>query len=215
MLLLVVAIGASAGIGLGLLATGDDTRSASELSPAQGPFRGNRLPQGLAGRRGLAFALGEADGGRVRTSDLAGKPYLVTFLFTECPDVCPLIAEEIRDALRRLGREAGEVAVLAVSVDPAGDTPEAVRVFQRRHRLPPNFHYLIGKEAELKPVWDAYFAAPQIPGRAESSHTASVWLVDARGRIRTKYSGGAPVDPADLAHDLRILLRERSPSSSG
>ena len=140
---------------------------------------------------------------------MAGKAYIVTFLFTDCPDVCPLIAQEIARALRLLGRDAWGVAVLAVSVDPSGDTPESVRRFLAKHRLPSNFHYLIGSEAELKPVWDSYFAAPQIPGRPESSHTASVWLIDARGRIRTKYSGGAPIAPGDLAHDLRILVREK------
>ena len=206
-----IAIGASVGIGIAAVAKRDESGTPAQLPAKEGPFRGNRLPAALVGRRAPTFQLIDAGRGRVSTRDMAGKPYLVTFLFTACPDVCPLIAEEIGDALQLLGREASDVAVLAVSVDPPGDSPEAVRSFRARHRLPANFHYLIGSESDLKPVWDAYFAAPQIPGRPDSSHTASVWLVDAGGRIRTKYSGGAPIRPADLAHDLRILVRERVP----
>ena len=94
---------------------------------------------------------------------------------------------------------------MAVSVDPRGDTPRAVRAFARTHRLPPEFHYAIGDRAALAPVWQSYFAR-RGSGRADlSTHTAAVWLVDARGRLRAMYPGGAPIDPADLAHDLRAL----------
>lgn len=68
---------------------------------------------------------------------------------------------------------------------------------------------LIGARAELEPVWKAYYAAPQVRGRPQTSkHTASIWLVDRAGRLRAKYSAGIPVDPADVAHDLRALLNE-------
>ncbi|MCA1678759.1 MAG: SCO family protein, partial [Actinobacteria bacterium] len=142
---------------------------------------------------------------------LRGRPYVVTFLFTDCPDVCPLIAQELRQALRMLGPRAGRVAVAAISVDPTGDTPEAVTRWHDRLRLPRNFHYLIGPEAKLKPVWRSYFVGPQRTGVRQSLHTASIWLIDARGRWRTKFSGGAPVAPRDIAHDLRVLVRENEP----
>jgi protein SCO1/2 len=101
------------------------------------------------------------------------------------------------------------VAGVGISVDPARDSAPAVRAWLDRQRLPGNFHYAIGTENELEPVWKSYFAAPQIPGDPNSSHSASIWLVDAGGRIRTKFSGGVAVPPADIAHDLRLLLRER------
>ena len=84
-----------------------------------------------------------------------------------------------------------------------------MRLWLRRLRLPRNFHYLIGTEPALRPVWRAYFAAPQKRGVEESLHTASIWLVDRRGRWRAKFSGGVPVPPKDIAYDLALLLRER------
>lgn len=175
-----------------------------------GKFRGvgvGQLPPGIAGRPAPRIRLADARGGSLDTPTLKGTPYAVTFLYTNCPDVCPILGEEIRQALERLGPQARHVEIVAVSVDPRNDTPEAVRAWLKRHREPPNFHYLIGSGAQLKPVWTAYYAAPQIPGDPSSSHTASLWLIDRRGRWRAQFSAGARFNPADLAYDLRVLLR--------
>lgn len=164
------------------------------------------LPAGLAGRPAARIRLTDARGGAFDTHSLAGTPYLVTFLYTNCPDVCPLIGEEIGQALRLLGPDARRVAVVAVTVDPRHDTPQAVQVWLKRHREPSQFHYLIGSEQQLAPVWKAWYAAPQIAGDPESAHTAVVWLVDGRGRLTAKVSAGVAFSPSGLAHDIRTLL---------
>lgn len=164
------------------------------------------LPPGLAGRPAPRIVLADARGGSFDTRTLAGTPYLVTFLYANCPDVCPLIGEEIRAALEQLGPDAKRLAVVAVSVDPRHDTAAAVRDWLERHREPPQFHYLIGSERQLTPVWKDWFAAPQIAGDPASAHTAVVWLVDRRGRLAAKVAAGAAFDPGRLAHDVRVLL---------
>jgi cytochrome oxidase Cu insertion factor (SCO1/SenC/PrrC family) len=65
-------------------------------------------------------------GGVIDTRALRGRPYAVTFLYTSCPDVCPAIANDLRDAVR--GTSA---AVVAVSVDPRGDTPTSPTICAR------------------------------------------------------------------------------------
>jgi protein SCO1/2 len=170
------------------------------------------LPEGLAGKPAPRMALTDAStaGNAVLdTASLDGTPYLVTFLFTNCPDVCPLIGQEIRQALEELGPQARDVAVVAVSVDPRHDTAAAVKTWLRRQRQPQQFHYLIGSEQQLTPVWRAFFAAPQVAGNPDSAHTAVVWLVDAQGRLAGKISAGVAFEPADLAQDLRSLLSAR------
>lgn len=164
------------------------------------------LPAGLAGRAAPDIRLADARGGMFDTRALAGKPYLVTFLYANCPDVCPLIGAQLRDTLHQLGADAQRVGVVAVSVDPRGDTPAAVRTWLRRQREPAQFHYLIGSQQTLAPVWRAWYASPQIAGNPESAHTAIVWLVDARGRLVANVPAGQPFNTSGLAHDVRTLL---------
>lgn len=164
------------------------------------------LPPGLAGRAAPRIRLADARGGTFDTRSLAGRPYLVTFLYANCPDVCPLIGAQLRETLERLGGDARRVGVVAVSVDPRGDTPASVRAWLERQREPRQFHYLVGTQRALEPVWRAWYAAPQIPGDPESAHTAIVWLVDARGRLAAKVAAGRPFDAGGLARDVRSLL---------
>ena len=174
------------------------------VAPADGPLLGGPLPEGLDGSQAADFTLRDARQDEpIDTRDLRGQPYIVTFLYTDCVDVCPLIASELDQALEHLGRE---VPVIAVSADPEGDTKIAVRRWFAERDLPGSFRYVIGTEEELRPVWDAYYAAPQPGDREVSAHSASIWLVDGQGRLRSKFSGGIPVPPADIAHDLRVLL---------
>jgi protein SCO1 len=130
----------------------------------------------------------------------------VTFLYTHCPTICPLIGSELQQALKELGPEAGRVAVVALSVDPVGDTESSVRAWLRVHQEPPNFHYLIGSRKQLRPYWHAWHVGPQIVGDPDSSHTAAIYLVTARGRIAGLVDAGKQVPSSSLAHDFRQLL---------
>lgn len=103
------------------------------------------------------FTLTDGPTGQVVTlSSLGGQVVLLTFLYTTCPDVCPLTAETIRAASDRLGPKAQNVVFIAVSVDPRGDTPATTRRFVADHGLGTGFRYLIGSQAALARVWQAY-----------------------------------------------------------
>jgi protein SCO1 len=154
---------------------------------------------------GLApdFALEDQDGRTVRLSKQRGKLVVVTFLYTHCPDVCPLIAENLNRALRELGSKRSEVGVLAVSVDPKGDTPRAVRAFVRTHHLLPEFRYLTGGRSELRRVWRAYdvIAVSRKPKLVD--HSTVTLLVDRAGKKRFVYP--ADFKTAAVLHDIREL----------
>ena len=198
----VVAVLAVATLAAGIVVLGLHARggAAADSRPAPG-LRADALPGGLAGRVAPRIRLADGRGGTIDTRTLRGRPYAVTFLYTQCPDVCPTIAQDLSEAMA----EAPGAAVVAVSVDPRGDTAEAVRAFARVHRLPRAFRYAIGDRRALAPVWRAYFVSSQLGDPRTSTHTAAVWLVDARGRLRGMYPGGVPIAPADVAHDLRAL----------
>ncbi len=95
------------------------------------------------------LALNDSLGHPVNIDQYRGKAVLVTFIYTHCPDVCPLIVGNLHTALAQLGSDAGKVQVIAVSVDPRGDTPSTVRAFLRAHRMTGRMEYLIGSRPQL------------------------------------------------------------------
>lgn len=143
----------------------------------------------------------------VALSSLRGKVVVLSFLYTRCPDVCPLTAEHFRVTQDALGDDAGDVVFLAVSTDPANDTPQATQEFSDDHRLSESWHYLIGSRAQLASVWSDYgIVATPDPAAPTITHTDAVYLIDRQGRERVLLRTDA-LDES-LLHDLRILLNE-------
>jgi protein SCO1/2 len=146
-----------------------------------------------------AFALRDQDGRLTGPSRMRGHWYVVAFLYTHCPDVCPVIAGNLGVALRRLP----DLRVLAISVDPKNDTPASVERFLHAHNLPSRFRYVTGTRAELAPVWARYHVAAIAGPKPIVSHSAFELLIDPQGRERVVYD--AHVQAADLARDVSAL----------
>ena len=156
------------------------------------------------------IALHDENGANVSLAGQRGRYVLVTFLYTHCPDVCPLIAQNLNTALRELGKDAAGVRVLAVSVDPKGDTVAAVRAYRARMHLLPEFRYLIGTRAQLRRVWLRWNVIAAADKAELVDHVAYTALVDPSGQERVLY--GAQVHAADVVHDLRALMRTTQPT---
>jgi protein SCO1/2 len=199
-----VAIGA---VGLGAAFAGPRDgptleRAAPKHSAPPLAFHGTRIP---AGKEAPDFRLRTESGEAVRLSAQKGKLVLLAFLYTHCTDVCPRIAMQLDDVTRGLGARADKVRVLAVSVDPVGDTRQAARRYITTHRLGPEFHWLLGTRQELWPVWRAYNVAVSPTQSGDSiAHTAPVLLLDMQGRPRVYYQ--EPQSSKAIAFDLRLLL---------
>jgi protein SCO1/2 len=156
-----------------------------------------------------AFTLADQSGASVSLAALAGHPVVLTFLYTHCPTVCPLTAEKLHAAVVALGGQAAQVDWLAVSMDPAGDTPQAARDFVAAHHLTGTLRYLLGTQAQLAPLWAAYHIAVLSSGDAMAqsgpiTHNVGVYLLDKHGAEREFYDDAFTAD--DVASDLRLLL---------
>ena len=140
-------------------------------------------------------------------SALRGKVVILAFLYTNCPDVCPLTAEKLRDARDRLGDSAADLSLVAVSVDPRHDTPMATGTFVRAHRLEGVMRFLIGDQASLARVWQLYgVAALAAETSSVVGHNDAIFLIDKQGRERSLVH--SDIDVEALAASLRILLGE-------
>jgi protein SCO1 len=152
------------------------------------------------------FTLDNQFGKPVSISDYRGKAVLLTFLYVQCPDVCPLISAALKTTLIKLGTGAKQVQVIAVSVDPVGDTPKAVRKYLAERGVLHRFQYLVGTKAQLSTVWDKYHIAAERDAKLkrEVGHTGIVIGIDAGGKERTYYPS-TPLKPSWMVHDVPLL----------
>ncbi len=134
---------------------------------------------------GGPFSLVDQNGQRVTEKDLAGRPTLLFFGFTHCPDVCPTTLYEITAWMQALGPAADRLNVAFVTVDPERDTPAVLADYAKA--FDPRIRMLTGSREAVDQALRAYRAywrkVPQQDGSYSMDHTASVYLVDAQGRF--------------------------------
>ena len=172
------------------------------------------------------FELRDQFGADVGLSDAAGKVVVLTFLYTYCPDVCPVVTETLRRAHELLGDDATEIEMVAISLDPERDSVERVYEYSLESDMLGRWRFLVGSEDELKPVWKAYWLdpvrdVPSAAGTAEAedhhsptddyliTHTAPVFLIDRSGHRRVLFTN-LTLDPQPLVHDIRLLIKEKA-----
>ena len=135
-----------------------------------------------------------------------GKPLLVTFIYTHCPDVCPLITSNLRVAQNLMGAKGPSKAqVIAVSVDAKGDNRRTVTAFLKAHEMTGRMQYLVGSTRELARVWRAWGVGSERDAKNPDlvEHSGVIYGVTASGKRATLYS--ASFKPADVAHDVPLL----------
>ena len=134
---------------------------------------------------GGPFQLVDQDGKTVSDADMKGRPFLVFFGYTHCPDVCPTTLFEMSQMLRALGPDAGRIGALFITVDPERDTPAVLKDYLAS--FDPHLRGLTGGPAAVDAALKAYRVyAKKVPlkdGDYTMDHTAAVYLMDKNGRF--------------------------------
>ena len=184
---------------------GSDTTAKSGAATAEGTYAGGEAtPPKVAPALKLKNYLGEP----VDLAEYKGKAVLVTFIYTHCPDICPLIVSHLKTAQAELGPETKNLQIVAVSTDPSGDNPRTVAKFLRDHGMTGKMQYLIGSPAELGKVWTDWniVAKRAKTGRDLVEHSALIYGIAADGKITTLYP--ANFDPSQIVHDAPLLEQQ-------
>lgn len=167
------------------------------------PRRQLRLPIGK-------FSLTDQTGKPFAFDMLRGKLVLVGFIYTTCPDVCPLMTASMR--LVQDGLKPGEsksVHFLSITTDPEVDTPEVLASYARRYKVDfSNWSFLTGDIKALQPVWKAFGVKVQRKARGLVAHTPLMAVVDGAGAMRFAYYDTSP-DHKIVLRDIRRLLDNR------
>ncbi len=191
---------------LGLAACGS---SSSSSDPAKPKFLGSvATPQLPSPPLKLDNSLGQP----VNIKNYRGKAVLVTFIYDHCPDTCPLIVSHLHTAQEELGTQARKLQIIAVSVDPEGDTPKTVKRFLAEHRMTGRMQYLIGSRPRLERTWRAWhIEAASKPSKKNPDaveHSALIYGINGAGKITTLYP--ANFSPRMIVHDVPLLAAQTS-----
>jgi protein SCO1/2 len=139
---------------------------------------------------GGPFKLINQDGRTVTDQDFKGKPFLVFFGFTHCPEICPTALFEISEVLRKLGPDADRTHALFITVDPEQDTPKALKDYLSS--FDPHLSGLTGDADAIAAVAKSYRVyyrkVPLEQGGYTMDHTALIYLMDKQGRFVAPFS---------------------------
>jgi len=155
------------------------------------------------------FQLMDSKGRQLTRDTFAGKPLLITFIFTRCPipNFCPLMTNnfrEIQQALAEAPDRAASVQFLSISFDSEFDTPEVLAQYAARHTKDTDqWRFATGTAAETRRLTQAFSVTVQ-PESGTISHGLATMLVGADGVIRSIWRGNG-WKPAEVVEALRAL----------
>jgi len=175
--------------GVFLYATGNFGSAGSVSSAIGGPFK-----------------LIDQNGNALTDSDIKGRPFLVFFGYTHCPDVCPTTLFDVSEVMRALGKDADRTGALFITVDPERDTPPVIKDYLSS--FDPHLRGATGDRAAIDAVEKAYRVyAKKVPTEKSDytmDHTALVYLMDKQGRFVAPFN--LKRRPEEAAADLRRYL---------
>src|SRR5262249_14143574 len=163
-------------------------------------------------REAPAFTLTTQDDRPLKWEDLRGEVVLVSFVFTTCSGSCPATTHRMSQVAQALADKGllkdDRVRLLSITLDPARDTPEALRKYMKAYDADPaHWTFLTGPREQVEKVhaaWDMW-AKPAANGQLD--HPSRVFLVAGHGRVREIYNLDF-FKPAWVLDDVQLLLKE-------
>ena len=185
----------------------DGERQSSGSGLDQGPYRGSEPP---ARYELPGFSLRNYDGREVDATALRGRVVVLTFLDSQCTDVCPVLASQIAGTIDRLNAgERKRVTAVAISTDPDEDTPTSVRAFLGKQRALGKILYLRGTEDEMRPLWTRFQILASLESGQDTLHSAPVRIYDRESVWVATLHAGVDLTKTNLLHDIRTALDAR------
>jgi protein SCO1/2 len=154
------------------------------IPPKQGEIGRQAVHESVAN-----FTLMNQDGKRFQFANTRGKVVLVTFIFTTCPDVCPLLTAKFATIQRELAaNKRDDYLLLSITTDPQTDTSAVLKSYAKHYK--PDFRhwlFLTGSREQLAKVWKEFGVTVQSAGPGQIQHTALTTLIDRQGVRRFDY----------------------------
>ncbi|HEX9036196.1 MAG TPA: SCO family protein [Ktedonobacterales bacterium] len=211
---LIVAVGLVAILGFNALSGRLSQNGGASL--ASGAASPTASDQGvlLGGAAAPDFTLQDQTGATVTLASLKGRPTVFTFFDSVCPHTdCSLMAQYINVAAQSAGASANQVNWVALSLNPWHDTQQTASAFLKNQNVRLPLRYLLGSQAQLQPLWDAFHMQSILQSDGIVIHTTGVYLLDSQGHEQVFMDEG--FNPRTLARDITLLLRDGASAFAG
>jgi protein SCO1/2 len=153
------------------------------------------------------FTLISQDGLPVTLASLRGKAVAVSFFYTACPDICPLLTQKLIEVQDALGQDFGrKIVFVSITVDPGRDTPEVLKDYAAAWEAKlAGWSFLTGPPAAVRDVVRRYGVVAVKNAEGFVDHNLVTSLIDPRGMLRVQYLG-THFDAGEFRHDLSSLV---------
>lgn len=151
------------------------------------------------------FRLVDRDGSAFGSAQLDGRPWVASFIFTRCPDICPAVTAQ----MKRVQDGLAGTPLVSFSVDPAYDTPARLEEYAGHWGAKPRWHFLTGDRDAISHLLMGGFKvafADNGPATNAITHSDRLVLVDGTRHIRGYYHGTTPADVNRLIADASELV---------
>lgn len=160
-----------------------------------------------------SFSLRDMNGSMVQSSDLKGSVVLLAFIFTTCPDICPITTSKmvmLQEELKRQGLFGKQVRFVSVTIDPTQDTPEALKDYaQKMGADPSGWSFVRGEEQDIQRLASRFGYMVQNLGDGQFVHTVtSLTLIDGEQRVRDVYKMGDDMNNDEVLSGIKALVAD-------
>ena len=163
-----------------------------------------------------SFELVNQDSVRVTfPEDFRGQYVVMGFVYTNCPDICPLITQNLIKIQKDLGYPSN-VQFLGVSFDPLRDTPEILHRYKEVFKVDENVNFLTGEPKVVQSFMDSVRVRTQESMRTTTdsgkeiyflNHSDKIMVMNPKGEIIIEYGGSMPSIPSLIVQDLQSLIQ--------
>ena len=197
--------------GISWAASPVSTALPASTAPLAPPLQPNRLAVWPQGAASPAFELVDTDGAPRTLRDYRGRIVVIFFGFMHCPDACPAGLFKLAQVMKQLGQGASRVQVLFITLDPARDTPPALKRYVSA--FDPGFIGLTGTSAQVDQAasrFNVEYARVPLGDDYTIDHSTGIFIFDGAGRLRLIGAANSPI--ADFVHDITALAAEQPDS---
>jgi len=155
------------------------------------------------------FTMTDSQGRPFDSNQLAGKVWIVDFIYTTCPGPCPRMTSDMHKLQQQQLKDESDVRLVSISVDPERDTPPVLNEFAHRFGGPTaQWVFLTGTPQTVHLLAHDTFKVGDVI--SDMDHSTKFMLVDKRGQLRGYYSSGDPEAASVLMQDIAALRRQSS-----